>query len=246
MRAAPPACVASALSSADFPTTTALALQDVAKCYRAGVPGCFASARVLERLSLRVAPGEAVGVVGGEGAGKTTLLLCAAGLLRPDRGRVHWFGRQPGRLDAATSPVALVTSYGSAADRRAAVVRAVARRPPVLLLLLDDPLSAVESGLGGTPTAAIDSFVRRGGAVLLTARAPTALDGVATRLVSLRDGWLVDDREAAAFRDVRAAARQVAEPADGRDLARAVRCADPRRPAPGTRHRSVDPPQWGR
>jgi NitT/TauT family transport system ATP-binding protein len=42
-------------------------------------------------LSLTVAPGEFISVVGPTGCGKTTLLNVAAGLLVPSRGRVHVF-----------------------------------------------------------------------------------------------------------------------------------------------------------
>jgi ABC-type polysaccharide/polyol phosphate transport system ATPase subunit len=43
----------------------------------------------LRDVSLTVAPGEAVGLIGGNGAGKTTLLRLLAGVYRPDRGSVH-------------------------------------------------------------------------------------------------------------------------------------------------------------
>ncbi len=49
---------------------------------------------VLDDVSLRVAPGEFVSVVGASGCGKTTLLRIANGLARPDRGEVR-VGGQP-------------------------------------------------------------------------------------------------------------------------------------------------------
>jgi ABC-2 type transport system ATP-binding protein len=44
-----------------------------------------------------------VGIVAGPTSGKTTLLMCAAGLLRADRGTVSWFGSAPQR-DPRTKP----------------------------------------------------------------------------------------------------------------------------------------------
>jgi ATPase subunit of ABC transporter with duplicated ATPase domains len=48
----------------------------------------FADRAVLDRVSLVVAPGDRVGVIGPNGIGKSTLLRVLAGLERPDRGRV--------------------------------------------------------------------------------------------------------------------------------------------------------------
>jgi len=53
----------------------------------------YGAATALRDVSLRVAPGEAVAIVGPSGAGKTTLLRLLVGALRPDRGRVHVDGR---------------------------------------------------------------------------------------------------------------------------------------------------------
>lgn len=48
---------------------------------------------VLEGLSLRLAPGERVAVMGASGSGKTTLLNLVAGIDTPDRGSIRLFGR---------------------------------------------------------------------------------------------------------------------------------------------------------
>jgi branched-chain amino acid transport system ATP-binding protein len=58
----------------------------------------FGGITALDAVSLRVDPGEAVGLVGPNGAGKTTLFNCLLGGLRPDRGRVTFDGRDLARL----------------------------------------------------------------------------------------------------------------------------------------------------
>jgi branched-chain amino acid transport system ATP-binding protein len=58
-----------------------------------GVSRSFGSLRVLDDLSLAVAPGEALGVIGPNGAGKTTALNLMIGRLRPQRGAVLFDGR---------------------------------------------------------------------------------------------------------------------------------------------------------
>ena len=53
---------------------------------------------VLDTVSLSVAAGELVGVVGANGAGKTTLLRAALGLARPTSGRVELAGGDLSRM----------------------------------------------------------------------------------------------------------------------------------------------------
>lgn len=68
-----------------------LRLQDLGKAYR--------DTPVFEAVSLEMAPGEVVALVGDSGVGKSTLLNCIAGLDRADRGRVEIAGREVQALD---------------------------------------------------------------------------------------------------------------------------------------------------
>jgi len=58
-----------------------------------------ARVHILKRVSLQIAAGEAVGLVGPSGSGKSTLLMVMAGLERPDAGRVRIAGEELGWLD---------------------------------------------------------------------------------------------------------------------------------------------------
>jgi len=58
----------------------------------AGLGAAYGRVRVLNDVTLTVAAGECVTVIGANGAGKSTLLRCVAGLLRPAVGRVSFDG----------------------------------------------------------------------------------------------------------------------------------------------------------
>jgi putative ABC transport system ATP-binding protein len=68
-----------------------LVITDLAKRY--------ADATVFEHVSLRVAPGEFVAIVGDSGVGKSTLLNCMAGLDSWDTGDISLGGTDLGRMD---------------------------------------------------------------------------------------------------------------------------------------------------
>ena len=111
--------------------------------------------RVLDEVSLSVAPGEVVTVIGPSGVGKTTLLRALAGFRRPDGGTVRWQGEDVWSLSPEArlavrrrlsmvfqepslfnAPVAANVDYGLRvredwpARLRAGLARLVGREPP--------------------------------------------------------------------------------------------------------------------
>ncbi len=72
---------------------TVLAVRDVRKSFRSGLPWHRRTTEVLRGASLDVAPGELIGLVGENGSGKSTLMQIIVGLLGRDGGEVQLHGR---------------------------------------------------------------------------------------------------------------------------------------------------------
>jgi branched-chain amino acid transport system ATP-binding protein len=60
----------------------------------------YGDAQVLAGISLQIAAGEIVAVIGANGAGKTTLIRAIAGIERPRAGRIVFAGREISGLDS--------------------------------------------------------------------------------------------------------------------------------------------------
>jgi len=72
----------------------------------------FGKTTALDGVSMSVAPGEIVAVMGPSGSGKSTLLHCLAGILRPDRGEVVFDGERIDSLGEGPRTKLRRTSFG--------------------------------------------------------------------------------------------------------------------------------------
>jgi lipopolysaccharide export system ATP-binding protein len=63
-----------------------------------GLCKSYKGRRVVDNVSLKIAPGEVVGLIGPNGAGKTTTFYMVVGLVRPDAGRIHFRGQDVAQM----------------------------------------------------------------------------------------------------------------------------------------------------
>jgi ABC-type sulfate/molybdate transport systems ATPase subunit len=163
-----------------LPHQPLLQLRGIAKGFRAGVAGCTATTRVLEHIDLDVSPAECVALQGKRGAGKTTLLLCAAGLMRPDRGTVHH------RESSSTSGTACIVHYVASRNE---LVWHRARSTAPTILLVDEACSDADAPWSTEMEGLVDRVRCEGGAVVIVGNGD-ALQRVATRTIHLARGRL--------------------------------------------------------
>ena len=90
-----PAGPAAPAAAAVIAGQAAVEYQGVSYSYPRAAVGDGGTAEVLHDVSLRVEPGEVLGILGPNGAGKTTLVKLTLGLLPVQRGRIRVFGMSP-------------------------------------------------------------------------------------------------------------------------------------------------------
>jgi ATPase subunit of ABC transporter with duplicated ATPase domains len=129
----------------------------------------YAAVQVLERVSLVVAPGDRLGIVGPNGIGKSTLLRVLAGIEEPDAGQIVRSGAV-GYLPQEPEPRAGETVRDYLARRTG--VGAAEREMDALAARLGD-----EPELAGDYNHALDRFLALGGDDF-DARARATLDDV--------------------------------------------------------------------
>lgn len=120
----------------------ALVAEDLGYTYSSGTRF---ETHALRRISLSVAPGELVIVVGATGSGKSTLLRLLAGLLQPSAGRVEVDGRLPGD-PAVRGTIGLVFQDPESQFFAESVLEDVAFGPRNLGL--DDPTGRATRAIG--------------------------------------------------------------------------------------------------
>lgn len=125
----------------------------------------YGGRRVLEDVSLTLAEGEVLGIIGANGAGKSTLLRLLAGLVLPMQGSVTLNGKPPCGGDAARQLAYLEQKTQSHWPLAAEELVALGRLPYL----------GFGQRLGEADRAAVEQAMREADVLHLRARAVTAL-----------------------------------------------------------------------
>jgi energy-coupling factor transport system ATP-binding protein len=174
---------------------------------------------ILRGVSLSVAPGETVALMGRNGAGKSTLLKHAAGLLAPTRGRVERAGQvalllqNPGdyflheRVDEEASGEALRTAglsdlagrnprdlSGGERQRLALAIVSGTAQPAVLAL--DEPTRGMDREAKAQLARELHRRAGTGQAVVVATHDPEFAAACAKRAILLADGRVIADASA--------------------------------------------------
>ena len=132
---------------------------------------------MLHDVSLTVAPGETVALVGPSGIGKSTLLAVAAGVLPPDAGRVAWRGRPLSAIPEAE----LRADLAFLPQRTALVAGTILEN----LALARDGLSEAEAWAALDAAALRETIEARGGLTSRLAEGGAGLSGGESRRLAL-------------------------------------------------------------
>ena len=160
----------------------------------------FGQVRALAGVSLEVAAGETVAIMGPSGSGKSTLLHCLSGVLTPDAGEVRLAGNTLSGLSDKRRSHTRLTEFGFVFQDNQLIPELPSRENVAL------PLMLTGSGRGKALAEADAMLARLGiadlaGASLILVTHDPNVAAWCSRLVEIRDGLVHSDRRLSASRE---------------------------------------------
>ena len=160
----------------------------------------FGQVRALAGVSLEVAAGETVAIMGPSGSGKSTLLHCLSGVLTPDAGEVRLAGNTLSGLSDKRRSHTRLTEFGFVFQDNQLIPELPSRENVAL------PLMLTGSGRGKALAEADAMLARLGiadlaGASLILVTHDPNVAAWCSRLVEIRDGLVHSDRRLGASRE---------------------------------------------
>ncbi len=152
------------------PPATRLATHDITKNFR--------QVRALAGISLQIAAGESVAIMGPSGSGKSTLLHCLSGVLVPDDGTVEFEGQHLSTLNDKERSHVRLTEFGFVFQDGQLIPELPARENVALPLML--------TGTGRGPSLRLaDEMLDRVGLADLRHRRPGEMSGGQAQRVAI-------------------------------------------------------------
>lgn len=171
---------------------------------------------LLRGVTLQLAPGEVIALMGRNGAGKSTLLRHARGLMRPTRGRVHTAGpvalllQNPGDYFLHESvgdeaPPAALARQGldgledrhprdlSGGQRQRLALAIVLGDDEAAVVALDEPTRGMDRAAKDELAERLGTLARAGAAVVVATHDAELAAAIAHRVVLLADGRVIAD-----------------------------------------------------
>ena len=183
---------------------TLLRLQDVSKR--------FGKKTALDHISLEIAPGRMVGLLGSNGSGKSTLIKLINGLLVPSSGQIFICGQAPGPETKAIVSYLPERTYlpdtvrvkgllSFFRDEKVQLIMVMSRRAKVYIL--DEPIAGVDPAARDYILKTIIQDYSEDASILLSTHLIADVEQLLDDVIFLKDGQIILSSSVEEIRDTR-------------------------------------------
>ena len=177
---------------------TLLRLQDVSKR--------FGKKTALDHISLEIAPGRMVGLLGSNGSGKSTLIKLINGLLVPSSGQIFICGQAPGPETKAIvsylpDPSSPLKTLSKGTREKLQLIMVMSRRARVYIL--DEPIAGVDPAARDYILKTIIQDYSEDASILLSTHLIADVEQLLDDVIFLKDGQIILSSSVEKIRDTR-------------------------------------------